>query len=179
MYSQLGVQRYKEADINSMSKEKMITLLFEKIESDLESAKSALAADNLVEMTNRVNHSSRIICELRGALDHDIGGDISRNLESLYDYMFHEHLDVIIDRDPVHLDQCLGVLRPLLDSWRKIPVGTGDQAIRDNSRGLIQVEKAGPEPASDDQEEPDGEKALPERTPGTVAEPQGKFSLSV
>ena len=36
MYSNLGAQRYREADINSMTKEKMIVLLYEKIISDLE-----------------------------------------------------------------------------------------------------------------------------------------------
>ena len=179
MYSNIGIQRYREADIHSMTKEKMILLLYEKVESDLEAAIAALEQNDQVEMTRLVNHSQRIVCELRGALDHAIGGEISQNLEILYDYMFQEHLQVIIDRDPIHLDHCLRVLRPLLDSWRKIPAGTGEQAARDNSRGLLKTEKAGPEPAPENQEAPSKETAVPEKTQGTTTEPQGNISLSV
>lgn len=183
MYSNIGVQRYREADINSMTQEKMIILLYERIETDLQGATAALESNDLVEMTRLVNHSQRIVCELRGALDHEIGGDISRNLESLYDYMFHEHLDVIIDRDPVHLDNCLRVLQPLLDSWRRIPAGTGAQAARDHSRGALQRQpvgtESGPETASDTSEETKAEPAVPEKSPGTQAESLGTISLSV
>ena len=115
MYHNMGIQRYREADANSMTKEKMILLLYEKVVSDLESAKIAIAGNDFVEMTRLVNHSQRIICELRGALDHSIGGEISRNLEALYDYMFQEHLQVILHQDPIHLDHCLRVLQPLLE----------------------------------------------------------------
>ncbi|MBU8870698.1 MAG: flagellar export chaperone FliS [Gemmatimonadales bacterium] len=178
MYSNIGIQRYKEADIHSMTKEKMILLLYEKVESDLNAAVTALAQNDIVEMTRMVNHSQRIICELRGALDHNIGGDISQNLEILYDYMFQEHLQVIISRDTIHLEHCLRVLQPLLDSWRKIPAGTGEQAARDNSRGLLNGQESGPETAPEDQENLEDDKAVPDRTMGMALEPQGKISLS-
>jgi len=147
MYNNLGVQRYREADINSMTKEKMIVLLYEQVVSDLEAARRAIADGDRLEMTCRVNHSQRIIAELRGALDHSIGGDISRNLESLYDYLFHEHLQVLVDQDDGHIDNCIKVLTPLLEAWRRIPAGTGDNAARRQAQGL-QPEPVGANPAS-------------------------------
>jgi len=132
-----------------------------------------------VEMTRLVNHSQRIVCELRGALDHSIGGDISRNLESIYDYMFHEHLEVIIDRDPTRFENCIRVLSPLLESWRKIPSGTGAQAARDHAQGILKATAVGPETASKEAEAPQSEPAVPETTSGTTAELSGNISLSV
>ncbi len=131
MYSNLGVQRYRETDISSMSREKMIVLLYERVITDLQRARLAIEEDDQVEMTKQINHSQRIISELRGALDHSIGGEISRNLDSLYTFLFHEHLELLLDRDPVHLDNCINVLNPLLDAWRQIPSGTGDKAARE------------------------------------------------
>lgn len=147
MYSNLGVQRYRETDISSMSSEKMIVLLYERVVTDLNAAKRAIAEGNRLEMTKQVNHSQRIISELRNALDHSIGGEISQNLDALYNFMFHQHLDLLLDRDPIHIDNCLNVIAPLLEAWRQIPTGTGQKAVQDQSRGHHST-ASGPETAN-------------------------------
>jgi flagellar secretion chaperone FliS len=144
MYNNHGVQRYRETDINSMSKEKMIVLLYEKMQSDLMCAQKALRNDDRVEMTKKVNHSQRIVSELRGALDHSIGGEVSQNLDNLYDFMFHQHLEVLVDLNEVHLVNCLRVLEPLLQAWRQIPSGTAENAAREKTNPTT-----GPDPAQE------------------------------
>lgn len=179
MYNNIGLQRYQEANIHSLTKEKMIVLLYEKIESDLEEVREAIAAGDTVRINQRVNHSQRIVCELNSALDHEVGGEISANLESLYDYMFHEHLEIIIDKDPCHIDNCLKVLRPLLDSWRRIPAGTSRQAEQDRARGVLHSSGDGPETAIGSDEETKVEAAPVENPLGLVAESRETISLSV
>ena len=144
MYGNTGIQQYQQTDISSMSKEKMIVLLYEKIVTDLESARRAIGEDNRLEMTKKINHSQRIVSELRGALDHAIGGEISLNLESLYDFMFHEHLESLLDQDEKHIDNCLQVLIPLLDAWRSIPTGTGEKAEKALTTDAVGPEGQGP-----------------------------------
>ncbi len=134
MYSNLGIQRYHEANINSITREKMIVLLYEKIINDLSQASGAIKQNNRVEMNKKVNHSVRIVTELRNALDHSIGGDISRNLESLYDFLFTEQLELLVDQDAVHVDNCIQVLQPLLEAWQSIPTGTDYPAGPDAGR---------------------------------------------
>ena len=129
----MEIQRYIEADIKSISPEKMLVLLYEKMANDLLEARLAIAAGDRIRMADRITHSQQIVTELRNALDHSIGGDISRNLEALYDYLFVEHLAVLVDQDPRHIDNCLTVLTPLLAAWRKIPPGTADKAARNPS----------------------------------------------
>lgn len=179
MYNNIGLQRYKEADVNSMTKEKMIILLYEKMESDLEQAKSALGSGDIVLFSQRVNHSQRIVAELRGALDHEIGGDISRNLEALYDYLFHEHLQVIIDRDAAHLENCIRVLEPLLDAWRRIPTGTAQRAAQEHARGELGTGQNGPDSATSQGEETRVETARRENALSAAAESSETISLSV
>ncbi len=128
----MEIQRYIEADIKSISPEKMLVLLYEKMANDLLQARLAIAEHNRIRMADRITHSQQIITELRNALDHDIGGEISRNLEALYDFMFVEHLEILVDQDPKHIDNCLTVLSPLLEAWRQIPPGATDEAqVRD------------------------------------------------
>jgi flagellar secretion chaperone FliS len=128
MYSNIGAQRYHETNINSITREKMIVLLYEKIISDLNQAAEAINKNDRVEMTRKVNHAQRIVSELRGALDHSIGGDIAQNLDSLYGFLFNEQLQLIIDQDVVHVFNCINVLNPLLEAWKEIPPGTADKA---------------------------------------------------
>ncbi len=125
-----GVQRYLEADIQSVSREKLLVLLYEKMGADLLEARAAAQSGDRIAMADRITHSQMIIVELRNALDHDIGGEISHNLESLYDYLLTEHLEILLDQNPGHVDNCLAVLSPLLAAWREIPDGTAEDARR-------------------------------------------------
>jgi len=146
MYNNHGVQRYRETDINSMSKEKMIVLLYEKMQSDLVCAQKALRSDDRVEMTKKINHSQRIVSELRSALDHSVGGEVAQNLDNLYDFMFHQHLEVLVDLNEVHIVNCLRVIEPLVQAWRQIPNGTAEKALKEKASP-----PAGPNPAIKEQ----------------------------
>lgn len=131
----MGVQQYLEADIQSISREKLLVLLYEKMGKDLLQARQAIADGDRITMADRISHSQQIIAELRGALDHEVGGEIADNLEALYDYLFAEHLALLVDQDPKHVDHCLVVLKPLITAWRKIvPEETPDRPVQPSSR---------------------------------------------
>lgn len=142
--NQTSVQRYREADLGSMSPEKMVVALYERLCRDLEDARVAFAAGDRPTANNAVTHAQAIITELRNALDHQVGGEIAANLESLYEFTFQELLSVLVDTDPVHLENCIRVLTPLLDSWRQVPVGAGQEEGR---RQETDESASGPEPA--------------------------------
>ena len=121
MHDQDGIRRYREADIGSVGKEKLIALLYEKMVGCYRQAERAIAAGDRVTMTDRVSRVQRIITELSGALDVTVGGDIARDLAALYDYVFLENIQVLADSDPLHLQNCQRVLCPLLEAWRQVP----------------------------------------------------------
>jgi len=106
MYGNVGVRRYRETDLGTMTRERMVVLLYEKMISDLEEALRALETGQQATFTQRVNHSQRIVAELRGALDHAAGGEIARNLEAIYDFLFREHLSLLVDREPRRARAC-------------------------------------------------------------------------
>ncbi len=134
MYGNQGVLRYRETDLGTMSRERMIVLLYEKMTSDLEEAIAAIEAGDRATFTKRVTHSQRIVSELRQALDHKTGGEIAGNLDAIYDFLFREHLSLLLDREPRRARACMDVLRPLLDAWRQIPNGTGENELRARAR---------------------------------------------
>lgn len=131
MYGNQGVQRYRETDLATMSRERVVVLLYEKMVSDLEEAIRAVEAGDRAVFTQRVNHSQRIVTELRGALDLAAGGEIARNLEAIYDFLFREHLALLVDCQPRRAQSCIDVLRPLLEAWRQVPGLAGDAGGRE------------------------------------------------
>jgi flagellar secretion chaperone FliS len=133
MYGKQGIRAYRETDISSISKEKMIVLLYEKMLEHFEAAGVAAEARNRREMTTRLNSAQRIVVELRNALNHEVGGEIARNLRDLYDFVFLEVLAMLVDQDPCHATNSRRVLEPLLESWRQIPPGTADRLRSDLS----------------------------------------------
>lgn len=150
MYGNQCVRRYRETALGTMTREKMVVLLYERAISDLEDAIRACEADDRLRFTQRINHSQRIVAELRGALDHSIGGEISRNLEAIYDYLFQQHLSLLVDRDPHLVRSCIQVLQPLLEAWRQVPNGTAEAAARERSGGVpTGADPAAPPPGGD------------------------------
>jgi flagellar secretion chaperone FliS len=146
MYGNHGIRAYRETDIASISKEKMIVLLYEKMLEHFEAAGVAAEARNRREMTTRLNSAQRIVVELRNALDHQVGGDIARNLCALYDFVFLEILSMLVDQDPLHATNSRRILEPLLASWRQIPPGTADRLRHEQSQ------PAGPKAAYDQED---------------------------
>jgi flagellar protein FliS len=149
MYEALPVNRYQEADVGSLSPEKMIVLLYEKLADHLAQAEDAHAQGAKSTMLKRINSAQRIIMELRNALDHSLGGEISRNLESLYDFMFQENLKAVVENDPERLHNVCRVLEPLLAAWQAIPPGSAESALAELTQA--QMTDAG---ASGQQESP-------------------------
>lgn len=123
-----NIQAYRETDLQTMGKERLIVLLYRKTLEHLAKAED-VAADDRVEMSRRLNLAQRIVSELRGALDHAVGGEIATNLDSLYGFVFNEILAMQVDRDAIHVANCREVLQPLLNAWSEIPAGSANREL--------------------------------------------------
>ncbi|HPF70500.1 MAG TPA: flagellar protein FliS [Candidatus Krumholzibacteria bacterium] len=135
MYYGNGMQRYRETDIGTMSPEKIIVKLYERTVRDLEQAGDALAAGDRREVNRLVIHSQAIVGELRKALNHDVGGDVAANLESIYDWLFRQHLVLLTDPTPQLVADCVKVLAPLADAWRSVATGAGTRTLEAAASG--------------------------------------------
>ena len=120
MYEDMGIRRYQETDVQSVGPEKLIVLAYETMMRHMRQGREAALDGETVRMLASLKSAQAIIVELRSALDHEIGGEIARNLEALYDYMFHENLEAMVDHEPTHFTHNLRVLEPLLQAWRRI-----------------------------------------------------------
>ena len=58
-----------------------------------------------------------IVIELNNSLDFEVGGDVARELSSLYDYILYSSTQANIKLDVEPLEGCLKVLITLYDGW--------------------------------------------------------------
>ena len=167
MTNDRSIRAYRETDLQTMGKEKLIVLLYRKTIEHLDRAAEVAATDRL-EMSRRLSLAQRIVTEMRGALDHAIGGEIAANLDSLYGFVFNEILGMQVDRDPVHADNCRRVLQPLLNAWSEIPAGTGNRELTvEATTGTDPAPRPGPGPANS-----------PIGGPAPSSNPEQSFSFS-
>lgn len=58
-----------------------------------------------------------IVVELSNSLDFEVGGEVAKELASLYDYLLYSSTQANIKIDKTHLEGCLKVLNTLYDGW--------------------------------------------------------------
>ncbi len=169
MYNSRGLQQYRETDMSSMPREKILVLLYERLIADLQNSITDIERSDKLAMTKNLNHATRIISELRVSLDHDIGGEIATNLDSLYQYTFSQCLEQLLDKDPGHARNSISVLMPLLEAWRKIPIGTGDKAEQERTRGMNPAQVGTKETAAPELSQPETKSFDPNTTVGSLS----------
>jgi flagellar protein FliS len=141
MYYGNGMQRYRETDIGTMSPEKIVSMLYDRTIRDLEGAAEALGRGDRAEVNRLIVHSQAIITELRGALNHELGGEVAANLENIYEWLFRQHLSALASPTADLITDCVKVLEPLADAWRAIASGAA-HGVRS-----LEAAAAGPDPA--------------------------------
>jgi len=126
-----GIRCYQQTAVSTISPEKLVVMLYEGLIRYLQQARIAIEASRHADKARCLNNAQAVVIELRNSLDHEVGGGIAANLESLYNYIFQECVNALVASDVRPVDNCLRVLAPLLNAWQRIPPGTGERARRE------------------------------------------------
>ncbi len=111
---------YRSNAILTASPEKLIKMLYEGLMQNLERSRLGLedpATRSSEEVGIALSKALGIVSELRTALDHEVGGELSERLDSLYTYSIEKISEANIQRDAKHVEQALTVLRTLKEGW--------------------------------------------------------------
>ena len=112
-----GYQQYKATSIQSASREKLLLMMYEGAIKFVKRAIVACEAKEIAERGMNIGRAYDIVMELNNTLNHEIGGEISTNLEQLYMFITDQLTQANISGDPEYLRNCLRVLETLYDGW--------------------------------------------------------------
>jgi flagellar protein FliS len=122
-------ETYLEGRIASADPLELVNLLYQGASSAVRDARQYLAEGDIPARSRSISRACDILAELTVSLDHSAGGDLSRRLEQLYDYMQRRLLEANFRQEDGPLVEVLGLLATLGEAW-----------------GQIRVEAAAPQP---------------------------------
>jgi flagellar protein FliS len=100
---------------------RLVQMLMEGALEKIAIAKGYMLHDVPAEKGRFISWAISIISGLQSSLDMDGGGEISRNLEDLYDYMIRRLGQAGASNDPAILDEVSSLLLELKTAWDVIP----------------------------------------------------------
>lgn len=111
-------QKYKQTQVVSASREKLLLMMYEGAIKFTKLAIKAAEEKNVYERCTNLSRAYDIVMELNNTLDHNVGGDISRQLEQLYMFISDQFTQANISGNPEPLKNALKVLETLHEGWK-------------------------------------------------------------
>lgn len=115
-------QNYQRTAISTADPLKILVMLYEGAIKNLHQAIRLMDQDGQAA-SQKIVRTLDIINYLRNALDHEKGGEISGNLERLYEYMRDTLNHANIEKNTEKINEVITLLQTLLDGWHEVAKG--------------------------------------------------------
>ena len=112
-----GLGAYKKTSVETASKEQILLMLYQAAIKNCKKAIEAIDQKNLAKKGEYIGKMQDIVVELSNSLDYEVGGEVAKELASLYDYILYSSSQANIKIEKSHLEGCLKVLNTLYDGW--------------------------------------------------------------
>ncbi len=99
----------------------LIQMLFDGLVDSLASAMGHLEHSAIEPKCQALTRASRIVVGLKGALDHSQGGDLSRNLDELYDYALRRIMQGNLKNDLEAVKEVHSLMSEIRQAWKQVP----------------------------------------------------------
>ncbi len=116
-YKKIGVH----SNVTDADPHRLIQMLLNGALERLATAKGHMERHNIEAKGKSISSAIAIIGGLQASLNMDAGGDISSNLDNLYDYMQRRLFQANIDNDVTVVDEVVGLLYEIKIAWDQIP----------------------------------------------------------
>lgn len=140
MNTQSGVNQYKQVNAQSMqsaSPQQIVRLLLGGAIDKLSSAKGAIERNEFLHKQQDIRGARQIIDALKSALNMDEGGDISQNLDDLYDYMTRRLFEANSTDDTMAIDEVCGLLAELKSGWDEVCTKSSNDTTEISQGGVV------------------------------------------
>lgn len=112
-----GYGAYKKTSVNTASKEQVLLMLYQAAIKNCKKAIEAIEQKKIAAKGEYIGKLQDIVIELNNSLDFEVGGDIAKELSSLYDFILFSSTQANIKIDKEPLEGCLNVLNTLYAGW--------------------------------------------------------------
>jgi flagellar secretion chaperone FliS len=123
------VQTYKRNQFYTADRGTVLLMLYQGAIDFLKKAKEHLEQGDMAGKGTFISKTHAIISELITSLNHEVGGDFSRNLEDLYRFMLDQLMEAHVGNAAKPLDDVIGLLQGLQEAWQQAVVKARQEGI--------------------------------------------------
>lgn len=132
MAPQTGLHSYQVNDISTSSQGQLILMMYDGALQAVNQSIQCMDRKDVAGQSRHILKTQDIINELSLALDMEQGGEVSKTLEQLYQFVLNQLIQANITSDKMYLESVIKVLSPLRDAWSRIAeVSTEEPALPD------------------------------------------------
>jgi len=124
MYQQTRAQ----GSVEGADPHQLISMLLDSAIERIAQARGHIRHGNVPAKGEAISKAVAIIGELRDSLNHDAGGELSKRLDSLYDYVTRRLLFAQLRDDDAALAEAARLLAPVREGWQGIRAAYLEQA---------------------------------------------------
>ncbi len=116
-----GRNDYRKTEVTTADRGRLVVLLYEGAIDFLKNARQRIHEGNIEGKCNSINRAQDIIQELEFSLNMKEGGEIAKNLRSLYQFMHIHLIRAKISRDGTqNIDEVISMLSSLNEAWAEV-----------------------------------------------------------
>jgi len=116
-----GLKQYQatstQTGVVEASPHRLIQMLFEGALEKLAKAKGFMVRKEIEKKGQHISWAIKIIGGLQSSLDMKVGGELSVNLDKLYEYMTHKLFEANVENSIEKLDEVTHLLSNIKDGW--------------------------------------------------------------
>jgi len=120
---------YLESDIAEADGCKLVVLLYQAALESVAKAREHLARGEIAARVRAITRTSEILNELALSVDHEAGGELSRNLVELYAYLQLLLQKANAEQADPPLEEAESLLRTLLEAWEQAAAATRESLL--------------------------------------------------
>jgi flagellar protein FliS len=119
----VDITQYKKTVLVTTDRVQIIYMLYEGALNHLKIARRKMEHGDIVSKGHHFSKATLIISELSNVLDMEKGGEISRNLRSLYEYVLQRLLYANLHNDITAIEDSERVIETLKSGWKEMMEG--------------------------------------------------------
>ena len=131
---------YKKASVNTLDQNKLIIMLYDGAIKNANFAVQYMESGEIEKVHDSLIKTKNIVTELLATLNMDQGGEIAKNLKSLYSYMFSQLVEANMEKKSEPVLAVIDLLKELRGAWVQIREKKKPEEKKENAstQGMMQ-----------------------------------------
>lgn len=115
---QKSSKAYKQAAVTTQDQGTLILMLYDGAIRFCKTALHKMEKGDLEAVHMNLIKTKNIVSELLSSLNPEKAGEVGRNLQTLYVYIFNRLIDANIQKDPEYIKEIIALLEEMREGWQ-------------------------------------------------------------